>query len=124
MVGSGIGCHFRVQSALVEYRENLVTQCVCMQALLPTPQDYSGTVPFKEGTLPCLQPQGGFLKKQEGFLPSKNSEITDLKAILGMLAAAPKNGYVSTSLRMDVSSDRQHQSRIYTYQIKCSKVDL
>ena len=27
----------------------------------------SGTVPFKEGTVPCLQPQGGFLREQEGF---------------------------------------------------------
>ena len=32
----------------------------------------SGTVPFKEGTVPCLQPQGGFFREQEGFcLPFK-----------------------------------------------------
>ena len=28
-----------MQSALAEYRESLVTQCVCMQMLLPTPHD-------------------------------------------------------------------------------------
>ena len=38
----------------------------------------SGTVPFKEGTVPCLQPQGGFLREQEGFCtlqkqPGENS---------------------------------------------------
>ena len=39
MAGYGRGCHFRVQSALAEYKESLVTQCVCMQTLLPTLRD-------------------------------------------------------------------------------------
>ena len=30
-------------------------------------------VPFKEGTVPGLQPQGGFLKEQEGSVPFKSS---------------------------------------------------
>ena len=39
----------------------------------------SGTVPFKEGTVPCLQPQGGFLREQEGFctLQKQPGENTD-----------------------------------------------
>ena len=39
---------------------------------LPTPHDYSGT-PFKEGTVPGLQPQGGFLTEQEGFCTLQHS---------------------------------------------------
>ena len=62
MVGCGSGCHFRVQSALAEYRESLVTQCV-MQCYYPSHMT-SCTVPFKEGTVPCLQRQGGFLREQ------------------------------------------------------------
>ena len=30
-------------------------------------------VPFKEGTVPGLQPQGGFLREQEGTCTLKNS---------------------------------------------------
>ena len=82
MVGCGRGCHFRMQSALVEYRESPVTQCVCMQMLLPHHMT-SSTVPFKEGTVPCLQPQGGFLREQEGFCtlqkqPGENTEPLEL----------------------------------------------
>ena len=33
----------------------------------------SGTVPFKEGTVPCLQSQGGLLRDQEGFCTLQNS---------------------------------------------------
>ena len=38
----------------------------------------SGTVPFKEGRVPCLQPQGGMLREQEGFcaLQKQPSEYT------------------------------------------------
>ena len=41
-------------------------------------------VPFKEGTVPGLQPQGGFLRDQEGFCtlqkqPIENTEIQRCK---------------------------------------------
>ena len=37
-------------------------------------------VTFKKGTLPCLQPHGGFLWEQEGFctLQKQPSENTDM----------------------------------------------
>ena len=43
----------------------------------------SGTVPFKEGTVPCLQPQGGFLREQEGFCtlqkhPGENTDVSEV----------------------------------------------
>ena len=66
MVWCGRGCHVRVQCALAEYRESLRTQCVCVRMLLSHHMT-SGTVPFKEGTVPCLQPKGGFIREPEGF---------------------------------------------------------
>ena len=70
MDGWGEGVTFAyMRSALAEYRENLVTQCVYMHANAPHHMT-SGTVPFKEGTVPCLQPQGEFLMKQEGIMSS------------------------------------------------------
>ena len=44
-----------------------MTQCVCMHAFDIAHSMTSGTVPFKEGTVPCLQPQG-FLKEQQGLV--------------------------------------------------------
>ena len=46
----------------------------------------SGTVPFKEGTVPCLQPQGGFLREQEGFCtlqkqPGENTVVVCHKMV-------------------------------------------
>ena len=43
----------------------------------------SGTVPFKEDTVPCLQPQGGFLREQEGLcaLQKQPSENTDVHVL-------------------------------------------
>ena len=54
MVGCGRGCHFRVQSAVAEYRESIVTQCACMHE-----SAIHHMTSGKEGAVPCLQPQGG-----------------------------------------------------------------
>ena len=82
MVGCGRGRHFCMQSALAEYRESLVTQCAC-KCYCPRHMT-SGTVPFKEGTVPCLQPQGGLLREQEGFctLQKQPGENTDVSQVL------------------------------------------
>ena len=54
----------------------------------------SNTVPFKEGTVPCLQPQEGFLREQEGFCtlqkqPGENTGCTH--ALMCMHSIAPND---------------------------------
>ena len=39
---------------------------VSLAVVLPTPSDNIGTF-NEEGTVPCLQSQGGYLREQEGF---------------------------------------------------------
>ena len=88
MVGCRRGCNFRVQSTVADNRESLVTQCVCMHACKGYCPHHmtSGNVPFKEGTVLCLQPQGGFLREQEGFCtlqkqPGKNTVVVCHKMV-------------------------------------------
>ena len=79
MGGCGRGCHFLVRSALAEHWESLrhsVYACKCYCPHYMT----NGTGLFKDGTVPCLQPQGGFLREQEEFCtlqkqPSENTGI-------------------------------------------------
>ena len=49
----------------------------------------SGTVPFKEGSVPCLQPQGGFSREQEGFctLKKRPGENTGAYAVRDLLVS-------------------------------------
>ena len=59
MVGYGRGCHLPLHNTVAECRESLGTHCV-----IHASRCY---VTFKEGTVPCLQCQEGFLNEQESF---------------------------------------------------------
>ena len=57
MVGCGRGCHLPVQSAVAEYRESLLTQCI-MHVIVIAHTTWLG-VHLKEGTVPCCSLKEG-----------------------------------------------------------------